>query len=66
MVPPSTRKKPPAKARAPRRRRSTRTPIVATDALPVSSFPTPGEIEELGRFADRVAVGEENLTYIKV
>jgi hypothetical protein len=32
----------------------------------VSSFPTPEEMEELGRFAERVATGEEKLTYIKL
>ena len=38
----------------------------AGEPLPVGSFPTPEEMEELGRFADRVAEGEEPLTYVKL
>jgi hypothetical protein len=35
-------------------------------ALPTNAFPTAQEMDELGRFADRVAKGEERLKYIKL
>jgi hypothetical protein len=38
----------------------------ADHPLPASAFPTIGEMEDLGRFADRVAAGKERLTRIKL
>lgn len=35
-------------------------------ALPSNAFPTAQEMDELGRFADRVAKGEERLKYVKL
>jgi hypothetical protein len=35
-------------------------------ALPSTAFPTAEEMEDLGRFADRVAEGKERLKYIKL
>jgi hypothetical protein len=36
------------------------------DPIPASAMPTAEEIDELGRFADRVAQGRERLKYIKL
>jgi hypothetical protein len=48
-------------------RRATLRPLpVADDPLPASAFPTVEEMEDLGRFADRVAAGKERLTRIKL
>jgi hypothetical protein len=66
MAATSSRRKAPKRARhrAPAITRSAR--AVAAEALPAGTFPTPKELEELGRFADRVANGDEDLTYIKL
>ncbi len=36
------------------------------DLFPANALPTAEEMDELGRFADRVAQGRERLKYIKL
>jgi hypothetical protein len=54
-----------ARKRPSSRRRASKPPT-RDDALPPRAYPTSREIEELGRFADRVADGIEPLTYVKL
>jgi hypothetical protein len=49
----------------PRRRRSARSRL-RDQPLPSSAFPTVDEMGELGRFADRVALGKVKLKYVKL
>jgi hypothetical protein len=43
---------------------SYRAPVDA--AIPAKALPTAREMDELGRFADRVAEGKERLKYMKI